>query len=1036
MALGVLPGSELKSMLQGVCEAMPADALKALLVAVGESLEAKQHKAILLYVAPSVASSLWKSGNASDAALKSSAKAFEEAIMIADNQTAQEEIINALSAQAIVDTVAKNGMNNLTTQAKRDGGFDWDKIGRDATSAAVSGLVPRRLAKTVVNRYLRDAEPNALKNIVYRGIRRIDTKVLARLAPRCLAAVVGAPPPTPPTDLLPREKEQTQRSWWSLWKSRRAADAKTFLKERTVSSRLDAVTAAWLAPRLVLAVSPAERREQLEAAIQSLSDRRARALLTTPAITKRWLELRTEETIAQANPSSFMEFDLGGDDFSFDPKESKDSTPVRLKKSSILPEKNNPFFQAASSIGRAMAGPSSLAVWCPPADVRQIDATPIEFSVTNTNATQKSESSPRVVEQRARSAVDEAVGRLPPALIAGQLRSLVESLPAEFVRDEAVGLVLALPPTDLVEAATSLVDAAPEQALRSLAAKLLDLAADMRKAPQGATTLHSLARAAEAADVELIRRAARTLLEGVAPRRLCAEVVRLLNLDGAPIRVKQAVINALVNAEQKSKQYENLRDMFQRNRDDVSDDTKKFDSIAVTKSQDARSEASKGSRDRAAAAMASLRRVLLEKSRVGALSDDDDDDDDNYYTHTFLAPRQDINKKNGLLFVPLNSASIFRQNAWTSKKNGQVIEPSGTPLESLLISTAQRLDPELVVEKALETLAALPAETYESLAKLVVSALWERVVLSALPTDLSRSVKTLVITALGEAPRDATLAASYVASATGGVAAGGAAKTAIGASAKVVGSTKGALALSSSHLWASPSSWPFIFSGIFASFKAGAISFIFSLKGLALASVATYAAKAFVAGTLEFEDNDWLRVFSETTVAAALLGIATISVSFLDDLQLSTTGNQGDNFFSSFSGNAEDRNVNQDQNSPDTLVRSLDDPRAALTAVFCGDDTHSVSDYELRELLLSLARKPPEREAAVACRDAIRDAVRRGALDFAINNATKENEDFAATYLAKLKLKAQRRQPWRTNQSTFKDNQSSERRRVRRRKAV
>jgi hypothetical protein len=55
MALGVLPGSELKTMLDGVADSLPPEVFKGLITSVGETLSPVQHKALLTNVAPRLA---------------------------------------------------------------------------------------------------------------------------------------------------------------------------------------------------------------------------------------------------------------------------------------------------------------------------------------------------------------------------------------------------------------------------------------------------------------------------------------------------------------------------------------------------------------------------------------------------------------------------------------------------------------------------------------------------------------------------------------------------------------------------------------------------------------------------------------------------------------------------------------------------------------------------------------------------------------------------------------------------------------------
>lgn len=895
MALGVLPGEELKVMLTGVCEAMPADALKALLLAAGESLEPRQHKSILLYVAPT-----WT------------------ASMLAGNNTA----LNSTAVAAV----------NLTRRSRRDkrppqearhwwNGMGFDKLGREVSQVAVRRLVPRRAAKSMINKWVRDTDAKALKRIVGNAVRRIEPARLAAVAPRVLAAIVGAPPPGPgPATLVLAAKEQAVAarssalgrgfSWLSIFgggpkntATERTTNASSLNESERQSSvgKLDIEAASWLAPRILLALGPRARRDALADGIRSLSDRRARGLLSTPIISAAVAE--------DARERRRLQFAL-----------VEEPSPLSLPPASTTSVNQNTEPQRISTPFEWYSMDSRFLF---PRAERKLGP-----SVNRRQPTQD--------DAMARSAVTEAVERLPPALVAAQLRSLVESLPATFVRDEAVALVEALPPKELVEAGTNLIDAAPELALRSLAAKLLDVAADGKgRRPNSAAALHSLARAAECCDVEILRSTGKALLRGVKPRRVSDEAVRLLSKNEAPVRVKRAIVDALVTAEKKSRRFANLREMFADA--SIQEDTDKANLVTDRISRDivesssalvsTRSSTTLANETRAKDAINSLRRLLLEK-RERVDDDGEDEEEDEYVAVGVTRAASDGS--------PSKVARPKSFGALLSWFHGQ--QPSGggdLPLEALLISTLGELAPELVLEKALETLAALPPESYESLAKLVVNGLWERVVMSALPSGVSTSVQEIVV-ALGEKPRDATLAASYVASATGGVAGGAAAKTALGASAKLSASAKGAVALSSSAQVSTAAALGAKVSAL--------VSSVVSAKTLALASVTAYFARLLFTGENDAAassvDSEWADVVGEAGLAVCLLAIAALGVTLIEEL------------------------AGGESNRPHPGV--VLPPKEQLINTLLGG-----SDARLRRILVNFARQPLNRDVALACRDAL-----------------------------------------------------------------
>lgn len=802
LALGVLPGEELKVMLTGICEAIPPEALKSLLEAVGNSLAPHQHKAILVYVGP----------------------AWVEA------------------------TLGKDKVKwNQTT--KEPWWHHYDEFGRDTSRWALNGLLPRRAAKAALNKWIRDTDAAELKRVVQLGVRRVGPARLAALAPTVLGAIVGAPAANTLANgaINAAETPPRRNSTMSL--------ATLF------QSRLDPATAAYLAPRLLLALDPPTRRRAVAEGIRSLSDRRARALLATPALVAVVAEdkelARQREILLAATNATLMSSSV----------DSLNDTEIR---GSTTSPSNFVLYPLRRKLAKS---------WL---------ATPQPMSPQGGQVAPKQRNSLEV-----RSQVADAVQQLPPALIAAQLRSLIESLPAKFVCDEAVSLVQSLPSAELVEAAVSLVDAAPETALRGLAAKLLDVAADRKgSGPNSATALHSLARAAEQCDVKILRSTARALLRGVEPKRVADEAARLLSKDEAPSRVKRAILNALVAAEDKSRRFSNLREML----DDAAARTTAPAAPAAPKQPGATKTF-----------LDNIRRMLLEK-RPPSEADDDG------ISYSLTPPG--LRRRNSL---PIESVDTV-------------------PLEGLLLATLKELSPELVLEKALETLAALPPEAYEPLAKIVVNALWDRLVLSALPTGVTSSVRDLV-ESLTDRPRDATLAVSYVASATGGVAGGAAAKGALSASAKLGATAKGALLSTSAQTTASAA---------LGMKLTAAASSVLSAKTVAIASVAAYAARLLFTGDTDEPpaETEWASVAGEAALAASLLAVSAIGVAVIEEVAAAKTA-----------------------------MIDTTSPKDRLTTTLL-----AASDERLRRVLVALARYPPRREAAAACRDALLNAAREADL--------------------------------------------------------
>ena len=132
MALGVLPGAEIKLILENLCASLPPDEFKAFLLAIGANLAPQYHKNICCNLGP--------------------------------------DLLTFASPDSI-----KNAVNG-TTRA----------VGR--------ALPPKRAAKAFVNRWLRESDASELKEVVTNALKRVGTRRLEMIAPDCLAAVFDQPP--------------------------------------------------------------------------------------------------------------------------------------------------------------------------------------------------------------------------------------------------------------------------------------------------------------------------------------------------------------------------------------------------------------------------------------------------------------------------------------------------------------------------------------------------------------------------------------------------------------------------------------------------------------------------------------------------------------------------------------------------------------------------------------------------------------------------------------------------------------------------
>ena len=838
MALGVLPGEELKRMLDNFCASLPPDEFKALLLSIGANLAPRVHKNLVLLLAPDAVSRL-------------------------------------------LDRTALAG---------------YGDVGRNASRAALGRALPRRVAKTLVNRWLRDADAVELKRVVTFGLAKLGPGRLAELAPVCLAAIFGERPQVaPPPPAAPPAEEPVV---------------------------LPATVAAWAAPRLALALGRDRRRAAVLRAIAGLSDGDARALLNDLSLSwagagrgDRDRQLADVVDIALSDPS--------------EPRNGERALARRLPTDvkndlvkTLAPYLTNDFlFRSFPEARRAadgalrLLGVGTAPNLAPTTEGRLLQArdvariardrdlearvmraavkalsTPRDVSVPFANIPIVSR--PRVGERKpdgdflvpatgpgptvetadavktvAETAVSDAVDTLPPALVAKQLRTLVARLPADFVRAEAVTLLETLPADELVDATVGLVDAAPEGVLRRLAGRLLDLAAQSRlratggELTGGVVTLQSLAVAVNAYDVGLLRSTAKTLLRGAPPKNLAAKVKQILEATpGATIQ--NAVLRALDAAAAKGAEYDTLRSMMGAgapSRVEAEADVEEKPDLA-----------------------GSLKRLFLEK-------------------------QQDLN---GL-----------RGGAREDESEGEV------PLEAVLLDVVNELNPELLIALSLDTLAALPPEAYESLSRLLVVGIWDRLVLQQLPPAVSEGLKEVVDTVSDTA--NASLLVSYVEAGAGGVVGGAAAK----GSLNILLGGKAGAALGGTTLGAAAKA------GV-----AGAAAF----KGLALTSI-FYAGKLFLFSDSQPEslDQAWATVAEEAFLSSFLLVAATLGVAAYD---------------------------RRDKGDDASRFREAGDrSRAALAALLLGPDSDPFADRDLEKALKKAARDPPRRGAAAVCRNLLLD---------------------------------------------------------------
>ena len=684
MALGVLPGAEIKLILENLCASLPPDEFKAFLLAIGANLAPQYHKNICCNLGP--------------------------------------DLLTFASPDSI-----KNAVNG-TTRA----------VGR--------ALLPKRAAKAFVNRWLRESDASELKEVVTNALKRVGTRRLEMIAPDCLAAVFDQPP---------RVKEE-------------------FVAQEVVE--LSPACAAWVAPRLALALPASDRSEALIRNIEGLSDGDARALLNDLALSwepgdatlERVLEVAlsdprsdavvAERTLAKRLPTrvknqllkmlapSFADdlellaslgdfggarryadaalgFLSGAPRVSGSPRGTGGALNARLVAS--VARQQDVEERVLRGAVKALAQPRDAGplagVEFPSFSKREPRRRPSLSAEAAAAARAAAETGPSVArldagQRVAEAAVADAVDTLPPALVASQLRAVVARLPADFVRQEAVTLLETLPSKELVDAAAGLVDAAPEGVLRSLVSRLLDAATASRLkltqglATGGVVTLQTLGVAVDTYDQALLRTTAKTLLYGAPPEALTQKVRDIL-LSTPSENIRGGVLRALDAASAKAAKYGSLKSML------------------------------------------AAKTPVVEEVPIN-----------NQVRREELAS----NLKN--LFL---------------RKKTSTVEEDASTLEELITAAFKELRPEVILDLTLETLAALPPDAYESLSRLLVVGLWDRLLLAQLPDPISRGLRDVVDTL--DKGLNSTAVQSYVEAGAGGVVVGAAARNVLAGFSGAIG---------------------------------------------------------------------------------------------------------------------------------------------------------------------------------------------------------------------------------------------------------
>ena len=240
----------------------------------------------------------------------------------------------------------------------------------------------------------------------------------------------------------------------------------------------------------------------------------------------------------------------------------------------------------------------------------------------------------------------------------------------------------------------------------------------------GVVTLQTLGVAVEQYDGALLRSTAKTLLRGAPPEGLTAKIKQIL-LSTPGTTIQNGVLRALDAAAKKSAKYDNLKEMMGATQRSAQPKEKSAKSAQLT---------------------ANLKKLFLERQPT-------------------RRPKGGDATDAGAARAPSRSPT------------------SEVPLEAIISSAIQELSPELLINLSLDTLSALPPESFESLSRLLVVGLWDRLVINQLPPVVSEG--------LLEYAGNASLFASYVEAGAGGVVGGAAAKGAFNALVTPVLGTKG-----------------------------------------------------------------------------------------------------------------------------------------------------------------------------------------------------------------------------------------------------
>ncbi|KAH8062232.1 hypothetical protein JL722_3145 [Aureococcus anophagefferens] len=657
-------------------------------------------------------------------------------------------------------------------------------------------------SSTLVNRWLRDADAVELKRVVTSGLAKLGPGRLAELAPVCLAAIFGERPRVaPPPPAAPPAEEPVV---------------------------LPATVAAWAAPRLALALGRDRRRAALLRAIAGLSDGDARALLNDLSLSwagagrgDRDRQLADVVDIALSDPSEPRNGERARGRLPTDAKND-------LVKS-LAPYLTNDFlFRSFPEARRAadgalrLLGVGTAPNLAPTTEGRLLQARDVariardrDLEARVMRAAVKALSTPRDVSvpfanipivSRPRVGEQKPDGDfLVPATGPGPTVETADAV--KTVAETAVSdAVDTLPPALVAKQLRTLVARLPADFVRARPWTLLGTL-------PGDELADATAGLVDAAPEGVLRRLAGRLLDLAAQSRLRATGGELtggvVTLQSPPPR----------NARRRPPAVDG--------EDPVTGAPPKNLAAKVKQILEATPGATIQNavlRALTRAAKGAEYDTLRSMMGAGAPS------------------KQDLN---GL-----------RGGTREDESEGEV------PLEAVLLDVVNELNPELLIALSLDTLAALPPEAYESLSRLLVVGIWDRLVLQQLPPAVSEGLKEVVDTVSDTA--NASLLVSYVEAGAGGVVGGAAAK----GSLNILLGGKAGAALGGTTLGAAAKA------GV-----AGAAAF----KGLALTSI-FYAGKLFLFSDSQPEslDQAWATVAEEAFLSSFLLVAVTLGVAAYD----------------------------------------------------------------------------------------------------------------------------------------------------------